>query len=71
MGFGNFLMTMAKNMVGDVVDSSKDMQRFKSEYARYDVSALKKEYSKLKKAAHTTENTNRKMAIANILQERR
>lgn len=70
MGFGNFLMSMAKNMLGDVVGSSQEMQRFKSEYDRHNTLELKKEYSRLKKAAHTTENTNRKMAIANILRER-
>ena len=69
MGFGSFLMSMAKNMSSDVLDSSKDMQKYISEYRSYSVPALKKEYLRLKKSAATTEITNRKMAVANLIQK--
>lgn len=69
MGFGSFLMSMAKNMSSDILDSSKDMQKYISEYRSYSAPALKKEYLRLKKSDSTADNTNRKMAVANLIQK--
>lgn len=60
---------MAKNLAGDVLDTSKDRNRYVSEYSSYSIPALKKEYSKLKKCGTSKDNTNRKVAIASILQK--
>lgn len=62
-------MSMVKNLAGDVLDTSKDRTRYVSEYSSYSIPALKKEYSKLKKSGTSQDNTNRKVAIASILQK--
>lgn len=71
MGFGNLLTTMVKNMARDIVDSSKEVQRLKSEYQKGSLPFLEDEFIRLKASAHTKDNTNRKLAVANILVERR
>lgn len=71
MSFGSFLMAMFKHATGDVLGSSQDMRKYIAEYDRLSVPALKKEYSKLKKSSSSSENTNRKLAVVNILQKHR
>lgn len=71
MSFGNFLLTMVRNMTGDVVESSKEVKKFKHIYAKESLPILEKEYKRLKTLSPSKEITNRKMAVANLLVERR
>lgn len=64
MGFGNFLMDMAKKTVEDAMSSAQSTKKFKEQYKREDTATLK---AKLK----ATNDVNCKRAIAQIIAERR
>lgn len=64
MGFGNFLLDIAKKKATDTLSSMKETQKFVDEYDEYQTETLMAEYKK-------TSDINRKRAIAVIIGRRR